>query len=73
MEKVIKQQVFGNMSIQLIYSDVPVFGGNYKVVSKTRDFINAEKDGLCLDAAIEVFIKSVNYIATQKVLNTIGK
>lgn len=73
MENVIKQQTFGNMSIQLIYSDVPVFGGNYKVISKTRDFIHAEKDGLCLDAAIEVFNKSVNYISTQKLYNTIGK
>lgn len=70
---IIKTQSFGKSNIQLIKNDVETFGGLYSVICKEREFVSAEKKGLCLDAAIEVYNNSVNFLSTQNVCNSIGK
>jgi len=70
---IIKTHTFKNSTIQIVKNNTPVYGGYYSVIAKQRDFESNRKNGLCLDAAIEVFNNSVNFINTQQVFNSIGK
>jgi hypothetical protein len=69
---IIKTQSFGKLNIQLIKNDVETFGGLYSVICKERDYVSAEKNGLCLDAAIEVYNNSVNFFSTQQTFKSTG-
>jgi hypothetical protein len=60
--KVVNSYTNKNYTVLMIKNNNETFGGFYSVELSYNDNILKEKNGLCLDAGIEYFLKTMNQI-----------